>query len=183
MEHWYEMAKIAGCTKILSDTMVATNQWITHYYRLGETRRNSQTLSQLFCQDRSLSKFTWHPLEVYWWGLLPWEWRDSDRINMEDQYEMAKIAGIELISEWHNNICLWNQTNGSINSNTFTIYYIRFFVSIHYTKNEANYSPLSMIFFGYIILFFHTLHEKCSELQCTLHDLLWFLILNHPLLS
>jgi hypothetical protein len=32
--------------------------------------------------------------------------------------------------------------------------------------------------------FFHTLHEKCSELQCTLHNFLpWLPILIHPLLT
>jgi hypothetical protein len=30
---------------------------------------------------------------------------------------------------------------------------------------------------------FHTLHRKCSELQPTLHDLHWFLISIHRLLS
>jgi hypothetical protein len=31
--------------------------------------------------------------------------------------------------------------------------------------------------------FSHTLHRKCSDVQPTFHDFLWFLILNHPLLS
>jgi hypothetical protein len=62
---WDETAKIVGYTKIPHDTKVATNQWITHYYRLGGTRWNSQALGQLFHKNRSLSKFTWHPLDVY----------------------------------------------------------------------------------------------------------------------
>jgi hypothetical protein len=34
------------------------------------------------------------------------------------------------------------------------------------------------------IIFSHTLHEKCSELQRTLHNVLhWFLILIHPFLT
>jgi hypothetical protein len=144
---------------------VMMNQWITHYYRLGGTRCNSQALGQLIYQDRSLSKFTWHPLKVYWRGLLPWERRklDTDRMNMDDRYETAKIVGIELISEWHGNIWLRNQIIGSINSNTFIIHYIKLFVSIYFTKNEVNYNPLSMIFFGYIILFSY-ITQKCSEL-------------------
>jgi hypothetical protein len=165
MDNWDEAAKIAGYTKIPSDTKVTTNQSIIHYCRLWETRHNFQALGQLFRQDRSLSKFTWHPLEVYYLWLLPWERHklDTDRMNMDDRYETAKIVGIELIFEWHSNIRLWNQTIGSINSNTFIIHYIKLFASITFTENKANYSPLSMIFFDYIILFFHTLHKKYSE--------------------
>jgi hypothetical protein len=156
MEYRYEMAKIAGYTKIPSDTLVAMNQLITHYYRLGGTQHNFQALGQLFCQDRSLSKFTSHSLKVYWRGLLPWNDKNwTDRINMESQYETAKIARYTKNFEWHSNICLQNQTIGSIISNTFIIYYIMLiFSSIHYTENVANYSLLSMHFFGYIILFF-----------------------------
>jgi hypothetical protein len=61
------------------------------------------------------------------------------------------------IDQWNSNIHLWNQTLGSIKLNTFIIHYIR--------------------------LFFHILHGKCSELQPTLHDFLWFLISSCPLLS
>jgi hypothetical protein len=118
---------------------VATNQCITHYYKLGGTRRNSQALGQLFHKNRSLNTFTWHLLEVYWRGLLPWGCRklDTDRMNVNDWYEPRKIVGIELISMWDNNIQLWNRTIWSINwMHTLSITLVSLFSYLSLTENK-----------------------------------------------
>jgi hypothetical protein len=103
--------------------------------------------------------------------------------NIHLRYEMAKIAGIELILSGTATFAyeikqldpLTQTLSLSITSGSLFPYITR--------KMKQITGPLSMIFFGYIILFFHTLHKKYSELQRTLHDLLWFLISNHSLLS
>jgi hypothetical protein len=84
-------------------------------------------------------------------------------MNMDDRYEMTKIAGYtKILSDTRTFAYEIKQLDPLTQTLSLNITSGSF--SIHYTENVANYDLLSMIFFGYIILFFHTLHGKCSDL-------------------
>jgi hypothetical protein len=101
-------------------------------------------------------------------------------MNMEDGYQLAiwqgrltaRIAGYTIIP------------NGSkIIGNSFFVLLIS--KTSTFTYEIKHLDPLTHTVSLSITSdsFFHTLHEKYSELEPTLHDFLWFLILNRQLLS
>jgi hypothetical protein len=153
--------------------------WVHAGARLGGTRLNSQSLDQLFQQDRALDNLTWQPLECYWWGLVPRKLH-SDGISMEGRYESANhqdrstamIAGYTI-----------TPSDTKITCNSFFIVLISKITIFTYEIRHLD--PLTQTISLSITsnTIFYILHEKCSELHPTLHDLHWFLILIHPLLS
>jgi hypothetical protein len=101
-------------------------------------------------------------------------------MNMEGQYElanhqgrlMAMIAGYTITS-----------SDTKITGKSFFIVLISKTTTCTYEIRHLD--PLTQTLSLSITSnnIFHTLHGKCSELQPTLHDLHWFLISIHRLLS
>jgi hypothetical protein len=74
-------------------------------------------------------------------------------MNIENRYETAKIVGYtKILSDTATFIYEIKQLDPLSQTLSLSITSDSFFHTLH--KNVANYSLLSMLFFGYIILFF-----------------------------
>jgi hypothetical protein len=123
--------------------------WVHERARLGGTWLSSQTLDQLFQQDRALDNLTWQLLECYWWGLVPFvpHKLDSDSTSMEGRYELANHQDrlMAMIARY-----TITMSDTKVASNLFFIVLIsKITTSTYEMENVVNYSTHSMIYIGF----------------------------------